>query len=83
MLNDSWVGNLAKSYSSSTQSHLNGLDVQHWHPAFSNQTLLRDVQVEQVERVINRFDFANLNEPVLKVLGSGDQDAMTMILSLS
>lgn len=71
------------SYSSTTQCHLDSFNVQNWHPAFSNQTLLSHVQVEQVERVINRLDFANLHKPVLKIFRCGNQNAMTMVLSLS
>lgn len=75
--------NSNKSHRSTTQSHLNGLDVQNRNPAFSNETLLSNVQVEQIQRMINRLDLADLNEPVLKVLGGCNQHAMTMILSLS
>lgn len=62
---------------------MDGLDVQHGNPTFGDETLLGHVQVEQVERVVNRFDFADLHEPVLEVLGGSDQHAVTMVLRLS
>lgn len=72
-----------KSYRSTTQSHLNGLDIQNWNPAFSDETLLGHIQVKQVQRVVDGLDLADLDEPVFEVLGSCDQDAMTMILCLT
>lgn len=33
--------------------------------------------------MINRFDLANLHEPVLQILRGSDEDSMTMVLSLA
>jgi hypothetical protein len=68
---------------STKQTKVDRRDVKNRHPALGDQTLMRHVQVEQVQRVVNRLDLADFHEPVLEVLGSGDQHAMTMILSLS
>lgn len=70
-------------YRSSPQRQLDGLHVQRRHPALSNETLLRHVQIEQVQRVVNGLDLAHLYEPVLDVLRSSNQHAVTVVLSLA
>lgn len=71
------------SYRSASQSQLDGLCVEQRDPALGNQTLLRHVQVEQVESVIDGLDLADLDEPIFEFLRRGDEHAMTMILSLT
>jgi hypothetical protein len=71
------------AYSSPPEGQLNGLQVQNRHPALCDQTLLGHIQVEQVQRVINGFDLAHFNEPVLDVFCSSNQDSMSMVLSLT
>lgn len=71
------------TYSSSTQSQLNGLQIQYWNPAFSNETLLRDIQIEEIQGMIDRFYFPDFDEPILDVLCCCHQHSVSVILSLS
>jgi hypothetical protein len=70
------------AYSSSPEGQLNGLQVQNRHPALRNQTLLGYIQVEQVQCVVNGFNLAHFNEPVLDVLCSSNQDSVSVVLGL-
>jgi hypothetical protein len=60
------------TYSATTESHLDFVQIFHRTPAFPNQTLLGDIQVEHVQRVIDCFDLADLDKPHFDVLGSSD-----------
>ena len=64
------------------QRQLDRLGVGRRHPALGDQTLLRHVQVEPVERVVDGLDLAHLDEPGADVLGGGDQHAVTVVLGL-
>ena len=68
---------------STAQSHLDLLQVVDRTPALADETFLRHVEVEHVERVVDRFDLAHLDEPHLDVLGGGHQHAVTVVLSLT
>jgi len=70
-------------YRSTAQSHLYLLKVVDWTPTLADETFLRDVQVEHVERVVDGFDLAHLDEPYFDVLSGCHQHAMTMILRLA
>jgi hypothetical protein len=61
---------------------LNGFNIGSWNPAFSDQTLLSDIQVEVVESVIDGLDLANLDEPDLDILGGRNQHAMPVVVGL-
>ena len=56
-------------YRSTTKGHLYLLQVSYWTPTFPDETLLGDVEVEHVQRVVDRLDLAYLDEPDLDVLG--------------
>jgi len=70
-------------YRSAAQSHLNLLQVIDGAPAFTDETLLRHVQIEHIERVVDRFDLPHFDEPDFDVLSRCHQDAVTVILSLA
>jgi hypothetical protein len=44
---------------------MNVVQIRHWNPTLSNQTLLRHVQIEEIERVVNGFDFSDFDEPTV------------------
>ena len=64
------------------ECELNCFNVGCWNPAFGNQTLLSDVQVEVVESVIDGLDLSNLDKPDLDVLGGRDEHAMPVVIGL-
>ena len=51
-------------------------------PALSDETFLRDVQIEHVQGVVDGLDLTDLDEPHLDVFGGCHQDAVTMVLGL-
>ncbi len=59
-----------QTYSASPECHLNLVQVLYRTPTFCNQTLLSDIQIEEIQGVIDGFQFANLDEPDTDVLGS-------------
>lgn len=61
---------------------LDAIEISDGTPALGDETLLRDVQVEHVERVVDGLDLAHLDEPHLDVLGRRHQHAMTVVLGL-
>ena len=71
------------AYGSAAQRHLDLLEVVDWTPALADEALLRHVQVEHVQRVIDRLDLAHLDEPLLDVLGGRHEDAVTVVLRLT
>ena len=71
------------TYSATSQCELNLVQVLYGAPTFGNQALLRHVQVEHVQCVVDRFDLANFNEPNFYVLRGCHEYAMTMILGLT
>lgn len=79
---DRWHGR-SGPLRTAAQRDLNRLEVQQRHPALRDQTLLRHVQIEQVQRVVDRFDLAHLHEPILQVLGSRHQHPVPMVLRLA
>ena len=42
-----------------------------------------DVEIEEIKRVVNGLDLLDLDEPDFDVLGGGEQDTMSMLLSLA
>lgn len=68
---------------SSPQGQLYRLDVKNRYPALSNQTLLRDIQIEQVEGMIYGLYFADFYKPVLDMFGSGNKNPVSVVLRLS
>ena len=64
------------------ECQLYGFNISSWNPAFSNQTLLSDVQVEVVESVIDGLDLADLDEPNFDILGGRDEHAMPVVVGL-
>ncbi len=52
-------------YSSPPECCMNCLQVRYRNPALGNETLLRHVQVEEVERVVDGLDLPDFDEPVL------------------
>jgi len=64
------------------ESQLYGFNIRGWNPAFGDQTLLSNIQVEVVESVIDGLDLANLDEPNFDVLGGRDKDAMPVVVGL-
>ena len=71
------------TYRATPQSELNLVQVFYGTPTFGYQTLLRHVQIEHVQCVVDRFDLANFNEPNFDVLRGCHEYAMTMILGLT
>lgn len=55
----------ARALGAAPQGQLDGLQVEPWDPALGDQTLLAGVQVEEVERVVDGLDLADLHEPNL------------------
>lgn len=54
----------------SPQSELNGVQVRQGTPDFSNQTLLSDVDVAEIERVVDGLHLPHFNKPHTQVLSS-------------
>jgi len=71
------------TYGASAQSKLDGLKIEGGHPALGNQTLLGNVQVEQVQCVVDGFYLAHLHEPVGDVLSCRSQHSVSVVLGLS
>lgn len=55
-----------------TESQLDGLKIEGRNPALSDQTLLRDIQIEQIQRVINGLYFTHFNKPLYDVFSCSD-----------
>lgn len=72
----------ANSVRSIGQGLLNLWKILYWHPALADHALLRDVHVEQIHRVVNRFHLLDHDRPTRKFLGDIVQNALTMILRL-
>lgn len=70
------------SYTSSIQSISNAINLKQWDPALADETLLSDVQIEEVQGVINSLNLPHFDEPDSNILSSGYQDSMSMVLSL-
>jgi len=66
----------------SAQSKLDGVQVRDGAPHLSDQTLLRDVDVAQVERVVDGLHLPHLDEPHTHGLGGGLQHSLTVVLGL-
>lgn len=64
------------------QCKLDGVHVRHRTPHLSNQTLLRDVNVAEVEGVVDGLHLPHLNEPHPDGLGRSLQDPLPVIFSL-
>ena len=62
---------------------MNRFQIGDRNPALGNQALLRHVQVEEIQRVVDGLDLAHLDEPVLDVLGRSDQHPVAVVLSLA
>ena len=71
------------AYGSAAQRHLDLLEVVDGTPALADEALLRHVQVEHVQRVIDRLDLAHLDEPLLDVLGGRHEHTVTVVLRLT
>ena len=56
------------THGATTQGQLDGFDVQHGYPALRDETLLCDIQIEEIQRVVDGLDLSHLDEPVLDVL---------------
>jgi hypothetical protein len=52
-------------------------------PALGDQTLLRNINIEQIESMINGLDFARFRHPHSNILCGCNQNTMSMILSLA
>lgn len=72
----------AATHSASPESKLDGIEVSHRAPDFSNEALLRDVDVAEVQGVVDGLHLAHLDEPHADVFGSCLQDPLPMILRL-
>ena len=70
------------TYRATPERQLDVLQIQDGNPALGYETLLRHVQVEQVQRMINRLYLSHLHEPVLYVLRGCHEHPVTMVLSL-
>lgn len=70
-------------YRSPAQCQLDSLQVQGRHPALGDEALLRHIQIEQVQRVVDGLNLAHLHEPVFDVLGGSHENAVTVVLRLS
>lgn len=55
------------TYSASPQSQLNVFQVQNWNPTLCNQAFLCYIKIEEIQRVIDSFDFSNFNKPILDI----------------
>ena len=58
-----WQNSRKNTYASSFERHLNVIEIGDWTPAFGDEAFLRDVDVEKIERMIDRFDFRRLRHP--------------------
>lgn len=52
------------------------------NPAFADQALLRNVHVEHVHHMVNRFDLLHYDDPLRKFLGYAHQNSLTLIFRL-
>ena len=71
------------THGAAAQGELDLVEVGHGAPALGDETLLGDVQVEHVERVVDGLDLTHLDEPHLDVLSSRHQHAVTVVLGLT
>ena len=62
---------------------LDAVEIGDRAPAFSDETLLCDVQVEHVEGMVDGLDLAHLDVPHLDVLGRGHEDPVSVVLGLA
>ena len=65
------------------QCQLDLVEVDDGTPALADEALVRHVEVEEVQRVVDRLHLAHLHEPHLDVLGGSDEHAMTVVLGLA
>lgn len=72
----------ASTHSASPESKLDGIEVSHRTPHFSNQALLCHVDVAQVQGVVNRLHLPHFDEPDTDVFSSCLQNPLAMILRL-
>lgn len=71
-----WWNCGSRSISTSLQSLLDDWNIIFWHPALSNQRLLSHVKAEQVQAVVDCFDFPDLGKPkaiIMKPFQAKDQ----------
>jgi hypothetical protein len=71
------------AFGSATEGELDSFHVGDGHPTFGDQTFLGHVQIEEIQRVVDGFDFTHFDEPVADVFGSGYQHAVAMVLRLA
>lgn len=74
--------NAQPTHRPSAESELDGVQVRDGTPHLSNQTLLGDVDVAQVERVVDGLHLPHLDEPHPHGLGGGLQHSLTVVLCL-
>lgn len=74
---------LTTTYRSSAQSQVDLIQIRHRAPAFRDETLLGDVQVEEIEGVVDGLELAYLDEPHPETLGGQGEEALTMLLGLA
>ena len=55
--------NYSKTHGAACERVLRGLEVLDWQPALADETLVSHVEVEQVQRVVDRFDLAHFDQP--------------------
>lgn len=70
------------TYRSISQSLLYIGQVGSGHPAFSDQTLLGHVHVEQVQCVVDSLHLADHDGPAGELLGHAGQDTLSVIAGL-
>lgn len=58
-------------HGASPQSELNGVQVRQGTPDFSDQTLLGDINVAEIERVVDGLHLPHFNKPHTQGLSSG------------
>lgn len=72
----------AHTHSASPESKLDGIEVSHRTPHFSNQALLCHVDVAQVQGVVNGLHLPHFDEPDTDVFSSCLQNPLAMVLGL-
>lgn len=61
---------------------MNSFQIGDWNPALSNQTFLSHIQIKEIQRVVDGLDFTNFGEPHFYILGSRNQNTVSVILRL-
>lgn len=77
-----WSCSTAVTHSASPESKLDRIKVSNRAPDFSNQALLRHVDVAQVQGMVDSLHLADLDEPHTDIFSGCLQNPLAMILGL-